>query len=153
MQSVFSDGGIFVWNNWAPPKANYLGWRAGLGRVADKVSLRKKGIFVFDMNCNRCGLAEESCNHIFARCIWARSVWWNVFHWLKIPVLCDANDVAEILKHVQTQVDSKKWKKVVHLVALGCIWRIWLARNDKEYNGKMIPVHRLVETIKEESFG
>ncbi|KAJ0616096.1 putative RNA-directed DNA polymerase [Helianthus annuus] len=152
-QSVFSDGGTFVWNNWAPPKVNYLGWRAELGRVADKVSLRKKGIFVSDVNCNRCGLAEESCNHIFARCIWARSVWWNVFRWLKIPVHCDANDVAEILKHVQTQVGSKKWKKVVHLVALGSIWRIWLARNDKEFNGKMIPVHRLVETIKEETFG
>ncbi|KAM0049704.1 hypothetical protein Hdeb2414_s0008g00289021 [Helianthus debilis subsp. tardiflorus] len=61
--------------------------------------------------------------------------------------------VNQILSHIQAQVGSKKWKKVVHPVVLGCFWRFWLARNDKEFNGNMVPVRRIVEIIKEETFG
>ncbi|KAJ0941167.1 putative RNA-directed DNA polymerase [Helianthus annuus] len=150
--SVFSDGGKFKWNSWAPPKVNYLGWRAELGRLAAKVKLAEKGLYMPDVFCSRCGLREETSDHIFTDCLWAKCVWWNVYRWIRIPVLCQAVTVGDILNHIMAQVGSKRWKKAVHMVALGCLWRIWLARNDKEFNGKMVPVKRIVESIKEETF-
>ncbi|XP_021995362.1 uncharacterized protein LOC110892511 [Helianthus annuus] len=151
-ESVYSDAGSFWWNSWAPLKVNYHAWRVELNRVAAKVSLVNKGLQIPNSTWSRCGMAEESCNHIFFYCIWARSVWWNILRWMKIPILCNARSVWEIVAHVTAQVGSKRWRKTVHLVTLGCIWRLWLARNEKEFKGLMVPVNRIVEHIKEDKF-
>ncbi|KAJ0954957.1 hypothetical protein HanRHA438_Chr00c04g0845091 [Helianthus annuus] len=66
----------------------------------------------------------------------------------KIHVLCDITSVSHILEHVAAHIGSKTWKKIVHMVTLGCIWRIWLARKDKEFNGKLITVSKVIEAIK-----
>ncbi|XP_022031873.1 uncharacterized protein LOC110932929 [Helianthus annuus] len=150
--SVFTDGGNFRWNVWAPLKANYHAWRAESGKLAAKVAFAKWGIRVLEVKCSRCSLRDEMTDHMLADCIWARSVWWNLCRWVKIPILTEDISVAQILNHFQSQIGSKRWKRAVHLVALCCLWRWWLARNNKEFNGIMEPVRRIVESIKEDSF-
>ncbi|MFS7907223.1 hypothetical protein Hanom_Chr01g00068751 [Helianthus anomalus] len=102
--------------------------------------------------CSRCCLAEESTDHIFVNCLWARSVWWNVFRWLKITTIYDDSSVNNLLEHVNAQVGSKRWKKMPQMVTFGCLWTLWLARNEKEFNGNMMPVQKILELIKEETF-
>ncbi|KAM0006576.1 putative cation/H+ exchanger, cation/H+ exchanger, CPA1 family [Helianthus debilis subsp. tardiflorus] len=72
--------------------------------------------------------------------------------WIKIPTWCDSTSVSQILEYVQDQVGSKRWKKMTHLVTLGSLWRLWLTRNEKEFNGNMVSVQKIVELIKEETF-
>ncbi|XP_021986463.1 uncharacterized protein LOC110882867 [Helianthus annuus] len=150
--SVFTNGGNFRWNAWAPLKDNYHAWRAESGKLAAKVALVKRGIQVSEVKCSRCSLRDETTDHMLADCIWARSVWWNVCRWVKILILAEDASVAQILNHFQSQIGSKRWKWVVHLVALCCLWRLWIARNNKEFNGIMEPVRRIVDSIKEDSF-
>ncbi|KAJ0433682.1 putative reverse transcriptase zinc-binding domain-containing protein [Helianthus annuus] len=150
--SVPSDVSLFKWNPWAPLKVNYLGWRAELGKVAAKTALERRGVVIQSNICSRCGLEPETSDHIFVKCIWARSVWWCVFRWMRIPVLCEIDSVSHILEYIATQIGSKTWKKIVHMVVLGCLWRIWLVRNEKEFNCNMIPVPKIIDQLKEETF-
>ncbi|KAJ0545524.1 putative reverse transcriptase zinc-binding domain-containing protein [Helianthus annuus] len=76
---------VFEWNAWATPKANYLGWRALMGRVASKVGLSARGVSLPILLYNRCGYQVEDPNHIFVNCLFAKSVWWNVFSWTRVP--------------------------------------------------------------------
>ncbi|XP_021995609.1 uncharacterized protein LOC110892768 [Helianthus annuus] len=150
--TVPSDCGCFKWNAWAPLKVNYLVWRAELRRIADKLNLVKRGINITNNLCSRCGINEESSDHLFVSCLWAKAVWWNIQRWLKISVDCEWVSVSQIFEHISVQVGSKKWKQIVQMVAMACMWRLWLARNVKEFNDNIVPVQTIVELTKEESF-
>ncbi|KAJ0493650.1 putative reverse transcriptase zinc-binding domain-containing protein [Helianthus annuus] len=112
-ESVFTDRCSFRWNTWVPLKVNYLAWRAELGRLAAKVSLRNRGVTISDVKCSRCTLRDETSDHISAECLWAKSVWWNVYRWVMIPILNDGLSVTQILNHFQSQIGSKRRKRVV----------------------------------------
>ncbi|KAJ0946971.1 putative RNA-directed DNA polymerase [Helianthus annuus] len=151
--SAVNDDGrpAFEWNSWATPKANFLLWRATLGRIASKSGLVRRGISLADSLCPRCGLHEEDPNHIFVNCLWAVCVWWNVLAWLRIPfVFCHSlNDLVSRIKH---SPGDKVWKKLVYTVAISTVWRLWSARNEKAFNDVFIPVSKTVELIKEEAY-
>ncbi|KAJ0569253.1 hypothetical protein HanRHA438_Chr05g0209541 [Helianthus annuus] len=71
---------------------------------------------------------------------------------MKILVVHNAESITDILEFGQAQIGSQRWRKVVHMVILAALWRLWLARNDKEFNDVMVPVTRIVEYIKEDSY-
>ncbi|KAJ0491717.1 hypothetical protein HanIR_Chr12g0566871 [Helianthus annuus] len=68
---------------------------------------------------------------------------------MKIPLIHDAESIMDILEFGQAQIGSQRWRKVVHMVIVASLWRLWLARSDKEFNDVMVPVTRNVEFIKE----
>ncbi|KAJ0599187.1 putative RNA-directed DNA polymerase [Helianthus annuus] len=142
----------FEWNNWAPPKANYLLWRATLGKIACRVGLMHRGIALQDVSCPRCGLANEDSDHIFINCLWAKSIWWNVLSWVRIqfPVHCDT--IAEFMSYVNQVPGGKVWKKLIRTIVMASVWRIWSARNSKIFEDKFIPIMKTVELVKEDAF-
>ncbi|XP_021979164.1 uncharacterized protein LOC110875275 [Helianthus annuus] len=143
-----SDGPDFKWNSWAPLKANYFVWRALMGKVATKNELLKHGIQIPDPLCVTCGCDEENVDHLFAKCLTARSIWWNVFSWLKIPWHPNLESLQEILEMLQNSPGAKTWKRLVHLIAVATIWRIWNIRNKRIFEGEGVWIRKAVDLTK-----
>ncbi|KAJ0909842.1 hypothetical protein HanRHA438_Chr07g0325911 [Helianthus annuus] len=57
-----------------------------------------------------------------------------------------------MLSFFKHQPGGKVWKRVIYTIALGTVWRIWLARNEMVFNNRFIPISKLVESIKEDVF-
>ncbi|XP_021995688.1 uncharacterized protein LOC110892855 [Helianthus annuus] len=142
----------FDWNNWATLKVSFLAWRALMGKVASKVGLTERGVSIPNIICDRCGIGREDVDHLFTSCLFARSIWWNVFAWIRVPFLLAASSLADIFDRIKHSPGSSKWRKTVHLVILATVWRIWIARNKKTFEGSFVPVSRSVEMIKEDSY-
>ncbi|XP_022003558.1 uncharacterized protein LOC110901011 [Helianthus annuus] len=146
-----NDGYVYGWNNWATPKANYLLWRALLGKITSKVGLIHRGINLGDSLCPRCGLHDECPNHIFANCLWANCVWWNILTWVRISFInCD--NLKDLIIYITQSPGDKVWKKAVYMIAIGTVWRIWWPRNEKLFKDNFIRINRLVELIKEDAY-
>ncbi|KAJ0435172.1 putative reverse transcriptase zinc-binding domain-containing protein [Helianthus annuus] len=78
--------GGFSWNKIATPKVNYFVWRAAINRIPTARTLTGRGIFFGDGRCVGCGTSLETVDHLFASCILARSLWWQICTWLKMQV-------------------------------------------------------------------
>ncbi|XP_021996043.1 uncharacterized protein LOC110893235 [Helianthus annuus] len=123
-----------------------------MGKVATKKALLDRGINLSDALCANCGFEEESADHLFAKCLTARSVWWNIFSWLKVPWPSNVDSLKDLLEVFYNSPGSKVWKRLAHMVAVDTVWRIWNARNRKVFEGDGISVRKIVDSIKEESF-
>ncbi|KAJ0535599.1 putative RNA-directed DNA polymerase [Helianthus annuus] len=145
-------GPDFCWNAWAPLKVNYLVWRSLMGKIATKRGLLDRGINLPDAVCAICGIDEENADHLFAKCLTARSVWWNVLTWMKIPMPQNADSLQDIFVALDKCPGAKKWKKLVHLIALATVWRIWKVRNSRVFEGAGFSVRKIVEWVKEDAY-
>ncbi|KAJ0837236.1 putative RNA-directed DNA polymerase [Helianthus annuus] len=151
-----SDSGIenfvYKWNNWATPKANFLLWRAILGKVASKVGLTHRGIPLSDCLCPRCWLHDEDPDHIFVNCLWSKCIWWNILAWVRIRFPADSNNLSSLISYIDNNPGGKVWRKIVGMIAIATVWKIWSARNKKVFEDIFIPVSKIVDQIKEETF-
>ncbi|XP_021979351.1 uncharacterized protein LOC110875461 [Helianthus annuus] len=142
---------VFAWNNWAPPKVNYLLWRALLDKIASKVGLIQRGIPLTDSVCPRCGLYDEDPDHIFVNCLWAQCVWWSILAWLRINFI-SRNKLDEFILGINQNLGDKNWNRIVYTIVMATVWRFWSARNEKVFKGIFIPIIKTVEHIKEDAF-
>ncbi|KAF5780940.1 putative reverse transcriptase zinc-binding domain-containing protein [Helianthus annuus] len=147
-----ADRFVFGWNSWAPPKVNFLLWRACLGKIASKVGLIHRGIQIQDSFCSRCGISDEDPDHIFVNCLWARSIWWNILTWIRIHYPTDICNLKGLTSYISSCPGGKVWKRVVYSIVMATVWRIWSARNEKVFNDLFIPISKSVEMIKEDAF-
>ncbi|XP_022032865.1 uncharacterized protein LOC110933975 [Helianthus annuus] len=142
----------FDWNPWAPPKTNYLLWRALLGKIASKMGLIHRGVQLPDTRCPRCGIYDEDPSHIFVNCLWAKSIWWNILSWLRVSFPLNITNLSDLIGYIKDRSGAALWKKTVYTVILATVWRIWLARNDKVFEDNFIPIAKLVDQIKEDAY-
>ncbi|KAJ0441659.1 putative reverse transcriptase zinc-binding domain-containing protein [Helianthus annuus] len=143
---------IVRWNPWAPPKCNLLLWRALLGRVAAKDQLIARGFTSLNGCCDRCGFGWEDTNHIFVNCLLAKSIWWEIFVWIRIPYPANINNLKDLIEVFHNSPGSKIWKRLVFTVACATVWRIWHARNVKVFESTNINYRITVSQIKEDAF-
>ncbi|KAJ0483299.1 putative RNA-directed DNA polymerase [Helianthus annuus] len=141
-----------LWNNWAPLKINYFLWRASLNRIPVKTQLLLRGVRLVDTTCARCGQNEEYMDHVLASCLLAHTVWWHVLVWIKIPIPQEDFSFIMVWNLLQNLMGSKEWKKLVSVIFMATFWQIWKARNAKEFEGWNVPVLKVVEEIKLNSF-
>ncbi|XP_022024549.1 uncharacterized protein LOC110924878 [Helianthus annuus] len=143
---------VYVWNSWAPSKANFLLWRALLGRIASREGLARRGVLLSEIGCPRCGLELEIPDHIFIKCLWARSIWWNVLAWVRIRFPVDCETILDFINYVKDCPGGRIWKRVVNTIVIATVWRIWNARNAKVFENCFIPMSKSAEAIKEDAF-
>jgi len=63
-----------------------MAWRLLENKLAIRVNLSRKGVLVDSSTCGLCGLANESCCHLFFDCSFARRVWGLCHRWLGVSV-------------------------------------------------------------------
>ncbi|XP_021986295.1 uncharacterized protein LOC110882626 [Helianthus annuus] len=142
----------YEWNRWAPPKGSFLLWRTLLGRIAARECLDRRGVVLSDISRPRCGLEVESPDHIFIKCLWPKSIWWNVLTWVRIRFPNDCGSLSDFMNYVKECPGGRIWKCLVNTIVIATVWRIWSARNTKVFDGCFIPIMKTVELIKEDSF-
>ncbi|XP_076916581.1 uncharacterized protein LOC143576365 [Bidens hawaiensis] len=101
----------FLWNNWAPRKVNYFGWRAELNRIPSKEELATCGVYFEALLCVNCGYMLESSNHLLVSCMFASNIWWQVCTWLNIPIPLNISSVRQMLEFGLSQDGSKEKKE------------------------------------------
>ncbi|XP_035845306.1 uncharacterized protein LOC118491554 [Helianthus annuus] len=101
----------FIWNSWTPLKRNNLLWRVLMGKIATKTELVARGVVLQNIVYDRCGYNDEDPNHLFVNCLWARSTWWQVCVWMRIPIPMDMSSVKSILESIMENPGSR-WKKL-----------------------------------------
>ncbi|MFS7977409.1 hypothetical protein Hanom_Chr10g00903631 [Helianthus anomalus] len=69
---------------------------------------------------------------------------------IRFPVDCGL--LADFLDYVNQSPGSRVWKRIVNLVCIATVWRIWNARNVKVFEDVFIPIMRTVDLIKEDSY-
>ncbi|XP_022030457.1 uncharacterized protein LOC110931368 [Helianthus annuus] len=142
----------FGWNVWTPCKVLYFVWKLSMGCIATKSALARRGVQVVDTHCSLCGFGEESTSHLTASCVMARSVWWHVCVWLKIPVHTQPASYKDFVEGLKKIKGSTDWKKVIEVIFHATLWRIWRARNATVFDKVPFNVSKVVEDIKEDSF-
>ncbi|KAM0005010.1 putative reverse transcriptase zinc-binding domain-containing protein [Helianthus debilis subsp. tardiflorus] len=139
---------VFVWNNWTPKKVAMVGWRALVDRLPTKVAISARGIQLQSTCCVFCSDFPETCEHIFASCQFAQTVWSIIIQWCKIPTafIFSLKDLLEYRNFVQ---GSAKKKKALYAVSLVYLWSVslWRMRNDMVFNQGQVSVQKVVEEI------
>ncbi|KAD4981757.1 hypothetical protein E3N88_18428 [Mikania micrantha] len=123
-------GRLFFWNNWVIKKVNVFVWRACLNRIPTMDALQCRGVEVGSTLCPNCGMTVESADHLLVKCMVARTIWWQICRWAKIPCPTIFESVGGLLDHANASVGEKNRKTVINLIFQTMLWRIWLARND-----------------------
>ncbi|KAJ0546413.1 putative reverse transcriptase zinc-binding domain-containing protein [Helianthus annuus] len=140
------------WNQWTPPKVNYFTWRVSLTRISVKQELVRRRIPLSNQLCSRCGLQEETVDHLICGYMRSRSIWKNILTWLKLPASTEFRSCKEVLEFVNKLTGSSEWKKIINMSIQATIWNIWKSRNDKEFEGYLRNDNEITETIKMDSF-
>ncbi|KAJ0781217.1 putative reverse transcriptase zinc-binding domain-containing protein [Helianthus annuus] len=122
---------IFNWNRIAVPKINHFVWRATESRIPTATALARRNVNVGNERCPLCGIAEEDAHHLLVACSFARSVWWSVLVWVKLPIPRAFESVNQVLQHVQNYGSDGLRKRVVQSIALLTLWIILTCRNEK----------------------
>lgn len=103
-------------------------WKVVFDRLPTLTNLRKRSIVHHEVsaNCKLCDAGiEETSDHLFFGCTYAKSVWHLLGAWLDTQFDVD-NLVLENLSGFLRLVPSK-FKKVWQAVWHGAIWLIWKA--------------------------
>lgn len=126
----------YMWKNVAPPKVQFLGWLAMLGRVKTSELLLNLGILSdFNMSlCHFCGEVPESVNHLFLHCDMVWHVWCVVLRWWKVEWVVPAS-----VKSLFCWWRGWKFKKIKRVLwelsSFAVLWSVWKMRNELIFQG------------------
>lgn len=77
-----------IWNKFIPPSKSLVAWRLLYGRLPTEDELQKRGCTTVSVCCF-CYQNQESMEHIFFHCSYARSLW----SWLGSVINCNMNSI------------------------------------------------------------
>lgn len=138
----------WVWNAYNVPRHSFIAWMAALGKLRTKESLFKAGV-CHDRECMLCIQGEESCHHLFFRCVFSRKIIICIMQWLGIGFRTE-ECLYESWSKWERKYRSKQKQKVCYAALAVVVYYIWQARN-KVYWEKAIPrPERVVRSIQQE---
>ncbi|KAK9048344.1 hypothetical protein SSX86_032693 [Deinandra increscens subsp. villosa] len=136
----------FRWIKWVPLKVSFCCWRASLDRIATGDNLVKKKIQVVS-NCPMCLMHQESVDHIFFNCSFAKLVWAQVWAWCKLPIT-SLNSMVDVCRAVEDWSYSRNQKDIILGVVYITIWSIWKSRNETVFSKKLGAVNQVFGGVK-----
>lgn len=79
-----------LWKNIAPQKAKAMTWRAMKDKLPTRVNLFKRKVIssVVEAICPICKEEPETIDHLLLTCKGTNSIWYKIFHWLKMVPDC-----------------------------------------------------------------
>ncbi|XP_060194929.1 uncharacterized protein LOC132624120 [Lycium barbarum] len=119
-----------MYQNVARPKATFTMWLLLLDRLLTAERLSKWGIKV-DTKCCFCQKYDETREHLFVQCEYARQVWTRVGQWMHIQNFPPTNWI----QHQQWLIINSKGKsqnaQVFKMVSTEVTYAIWMERNSR----------------------
>ncbi|XP_010433774.1 PREDICTED: uncharacterized protein LOC104717843 isoform X2 [Camelina sativa] len=136
-----------VWFKGAMPRHAFNMWIANLDRLPTKMRLVRWGMNI-NSTCDLCSLYQETRDHLFLACDYARSIWLATNSRLGLPQI-----------YFTSWSDLISWTKVKNnrspptlrkLVAQSVIYAIWKQRNNLLHNQTCITPSILFKEIDRE---
>ncbi|GJX19438.1 RNA-directed DNA polymerase, eukaryota [Tanacetum coccineum] len=121
-------GDVTRWVKVVPIKVNILAWKVCLDKLPTRLNLSLRGIDIPSIICPNCGLAGESCSHLFYSCNLARTLWRKIARWWEIDIP-DFSCYEEWIAWFKTTRFSKAQKEMLEGVFYVMWWMIWKFRN------------------------
>ncbi|GAU51712.1 hypothetical protein TSUD_415190, partial [Trifolium subterraneum] len=123
-----------IWSPSIPPSKSLLVWRLFHKKVPTDENLCARGCYVVSQ-CNLCGKAVETSQHLFWDCAFAKNLW----TWLAstVNIAIDTSSIDAVLN-----ICKKSWspqcKTVITAAIVNLIDVIWFCRNKMRFDNKII---------------
>eukprot|EP00253_Pinus_taeda_P022180 PITA_22180 len=137
---------IPIWNHWriiwkseAIPKIKFFIWLLLKGKVLTAENLKKRGI-IGPSRCPNCCSAEETIQHLFLDCPFAKRCWIKLsslgnINWQ--PQQSISETILEWRKNCPWRDKRSKIVKIIWaIIPHNLLWKIWLTRNKKIFQNK-----------------
>eukprot|EP00253_Pinus_taeda_P023038 PITA_23038 len=130
-----------VWDNLGLPKVNFFFWTLIHNKIFTGDNLEKRNI-AGPHRCALCRSNQETTQHLFLDCHYAKEAWGLILLGLQIPPFpqCSIADLFASwnMLYLQSIPIKSFWNKVWTAIPKFVCWQLWLARNEQIFNG-----HRL----------
>lgn len=138
-----------IWKLNTAPKIKHFIWRLVSGSLAiGEEALCLRHISVNSV-CKRCCQAEESSNHLFFECEYAKATWRA--SGLPNPILFNSQrTMDQKLEEVMMFNSSARTKHLQHL-PLWILWRLWRSRNILKFQQISICVFNTLKLAKNDA--
>ncbi|GJV39867.1 RNA-directed DNA polymerase, eukaryota, partial [Tanacetum coccineum] len=144
-------GDVTRWVKVVPIKVNILAWKVCLDKLPTRLNLSLRGIDIPSIICPNCGLAGESCSHLFYSCNLARTLWRKIARWWEIDIT-DFSCYEEWIAWFKTTRFSKAQKEMLEGVFYVMWWMIWKFRNQVLFGSSHPRMELLFDDIVSYSF-
>lgn len=142
----------FTWNNivWSSksfPRRRFILWLVVRGRIKTKDFLLHRGVLV-DMMCVLCANDDDTCEHLFFKCDYAKQMWQAVLR--NINIIHQPLDWHSEWRWVQRRVRGRSRKaKMIEVAFATTLFYVWGERNARIFRS----THSIVETIHSQIAG
>ncbi|KAI3944657.1 hypothetical protein MKW98_021115, partial [Papaver atlanticum] len=147
-----------IWSRRWPPKFAFFLWQAVLERLPTLDNLQKRGSAIISTagdiipnKCILCQTVEESVNHIFIHCSFAKKIWKYFFDCadktLNLPVC-----VKDLIKDWKVSGLSVMGKEIWTRLPTSVMWNVWCERNSRTFTGKLKNPNAVINMIQLQLF-
>ena len=119
-----------LWKSQCQPKHKVFFWLLISDRLSTRNILRRRHMLLDSYSCVLCNsLVEESVDHLFAYCSFARMCW----DFIHIDIPLDSGFPA-LTSQMKDQLNSQFFMETIILLC----WAIWMTRNDLIFKGETL---------------
>ncbi|GLU02749.1 hypothetical protein SLE2022_199870 [Rubroshorea leprosula] len=142
-----------IWNSSLPSKVSAFNWQLLQDRIPTKMNLLTRGIIkdIGECKCGICGEKEEDTMHLFLRCSTVRWLWVACAKWWGIQVTLK-EDCWNTFQNAESEQKERSIRDGWDCIWSSIVWTVWLARNQKIFQGKEINREKMLELIQLKSF-
>ncbi|XP_039119177.1 uncharacterized protein LOC120255416 [Dioscorea cayenensis subsp. rotundata] len=148
LYNFLNDGGLCCemakcfWKNNCPKKINIFNWMVWKNKILSLENLATRRCNSLPTTtCVMCHAGVESVDHLFLQCLVVLDVWGCFNRSLSLPGPPTSMCNLWLSWRTTVRLADRIW---VDLVVKVLVWNLWLARNDRIFNAKILPVHCIV---------
>ena len=101
------------------------------------------------IGCNLYNEDEETQEHLFFKCKYAKNIWENKTAWLKVQ--CPATSSQEWCDYLLHIPLARAYKDIIYSMFTATVYYIWKARNDLKHKGTLVGWRTAAYSIKEQT--
>ncbi|XP_026452996.1 uncharacterized protein LOC113353687 [Papaver somniferum] len=138
----------FLWKKNIPPKVSFMLWANFHDSLPTRSMLKHRRVQVQDDKCLFCRQQEETADHLFVNCNYAREVWNHFIKAFKVSWVLPSSVRSHFEAWRFNNLTGKcrsVWWKVLYAV----MWHLWKERGSRAFGGRTKEADELVFIIKQ----
>ncbi|KAF6158392.1 hypothetical protein GIB67_022472 [Kingdonia uniflora] len=134
-----------IWFNGCIPSHSFITWNIFKGALKTQTKLKRWGL-VAQSVCLFCWAEEETENHIFFTCCYAKWIWEQLLQ--KLGFNRSTLNYNEEIQWVLSQIPGYSLKSILQKLCVNCfIYHIWRERNNRVFNNVQTKAPSLLKNI------
>ncbi|XP_019231943.1 PREDICTED: uncharacterized protein LOC109212727 [Nicotiana attenuata] len=137
----------WIWNSVNVPKHSFINRLAMHKRLLTRERLEKLGVCT-ETRCEMCGGCIETIQHLFFECHFSEECLKILKEWLGLRA--NVLGIDGIWQRLTRNVKGTMCRKLITAVVATLVYKIWQARNDSIWNGKVPSPVMVCKQIQQE---